>query len=134
MVEFGICPVTGVVATGTVTTEIAFVRVVLAMAGIAASRGIAMLGVWLVASIAGSVGMLAQQFEVGEQMIKRCFVESGDVCATSLMIRMARGTRSILNITRFAMKSFAVVRVIRNIFVAIEAELILLGAVERFVT
>ena len=66
MIELGVRPVTGIVAISTITTEIALVHIVITVARFAATRGIAVLFARFVAAVAGSVGVLAQQFEIGE--------------------------------------------------------------------
>ena len=89
MVEFGICPVAGVVAASTIATEIAFVYIVVAVARLASVWRISMFGARLVASIAGSIGMLTQQFEVGGCVIKRRFIQHGNFRVPAFMIGMA---------------------------------------------
>ena len=133
MIEFGVGPVIRIVAVAAVATEIAFVDIVLNVAGLALLRRITSLAIRLVATFAIGIGVFAQQLEIRQQMVKRRFVEPHDVCVAALMIGMAGRTLCVSDVRGLTVKSAAGGNVIGNILMAVKAQRPLLRSVEWFV-
>lgn len=122
MIKLDIVPVTRIVATGAIIAQVAFVNVVLAMAGFTGVGGIATLLGWLVASVTASLGMFPQQFKIGLQMIECLFIETHDICIAAFVVRVANRALFRSDLRRPTMKPDSRVDVRRHIFVAIETQ------------
>jgi len=133
VIEFGICPVIWIVAIAAVAAENSFVSIVVEVAIDALAGRVAVLVVGLVAVGTFRLKVLTKQLEVGDEMIKCRFIKTHDIGIAPFMIGMACGTWVIPNIIGFAMNAGSAGRISCNIFVAVEAKLILLRTVERSV-
>ena len=133
MIEFGICPVIWIVAIAAIAAEISFMSIVIDVAIDALAGCVAVLIVGLVAIRTFHLKVLTQQFEVGDEMVKRRFIKARYIGVPPFMISMTCGARAIPNIIGLAMKAGSAGPIGCNIFVAVEAKLILLRTVERFV-
>jgi len=133
VIKLEIVPVAGIVATGAVIAQIAFVNVVFTVAGLAGAGCVAMLFCRRMAAIAGCLNMLAEQFEVSERMIERCFIQSRNIHITAFVIGVAGRTPLRADVCRLAMKSKCPSDVACNVLMTVQAQGILLGATESLV-
>lgn len=108
-------------------------RIIFLMAGIAVARRLTMFVIGGMAVCAFVFGVLAEQWEVGELVIKIRLVETHDVGITALVVRVAVCTAVLADTLELAMKARRTIDICGDIFVAVEAERTLSAAFESLV-
>lgn len=132
MIKFDIKPVSWVVAVGTGVAKEILVYVILAMAVDTVGRRVAMFRAGRVAAGAFGIRMLADQFEVGKQVIERRFNQLDDVGIATLVIGMTGRTGLVRDRISFAVKAELVAEVRGDILVAVATQSILAGTIKRY--
>ena len=122
VIKFRVLPIGGVMAVCAGSTKTVLVNVVFPMAVNAVTSRITMLVVGLVAVDADGIKMFADEFEVGESMVKCLLIQTDYVGVSAFMIGMAGRTFLRADVVGPAMKSCFAVDVRGNILMTVKAE------------
>jgi hypothetical protein len=133
VIEFGLQPFGWFVAGRTVSAHSVLMGLIFRVT-VNARRGcLPPLLVGLMTIVAGCVFVRTQQFEIGEAMVERRFIEDDNACVTANMLRMARRALVGLDLGAATVEPGFLVDVHSDILMAIHAKLPLPALVKSLV-